>query len=242
VNGAGDLIELECDLNPVFNAIPADSNDYHTMVMTQFLVADTISMSIASKIVAGPFTSKAGLGYPNIGGGIVAILARLIVMDPGSSISASGAGFSGGNSSCGIPPVCTDCPPSCSIGNYIAHDCSYAGQKGASIIPYSENPVVRGYARGAGANGGGGGNDFRAAGGGGANVCADMTKTWSGVGVIDLLSTVSFSILHLFNLLSHRPYLWDSALPLISQQKEAFQTQVEEAEADTPMAMPPLAV
>lgn len=57
-------------------------------------------------------------------------------------------------------------------------------QKGASIVPYSEDSSTRDACRGAPANAGGGGNSHNAPGGGGANVCGNIiSNPWNGKGV-----------------------------------------------------------
>jgi len=164
-------VVFECDLNPAFYNVGSSSN-YYRMVVTKILLADVLSVG-AITMRPKAFVS---------GGGIVAIIANSIKMSSGSKISADGVGFSGGTRASNGNP-CSNCS-GCSNKNYFCSDPKFGGQRGASIAPYSENPLVRGNCRGALANGGGGGNNHNSAGGGGANVCANpKALDWTGDGV-----------------------------------------------------------
>jgi len=87
---------LECDLPPEFLGITKSASGYHRMVITKIIVADTIALGPAVSIRPPAFSSLTSLLVPNAGGGVVAIIARRIVMQSGSSINADASGFSGG--------------------------------------------------------------------------------------------------------------------------------------------------
>jgi len=179
-NGNG-IIEFECDLDPAFLNRGHSLSNYYTMVITKIIVADVLTIEENISLRAGPFTSQSNT--TNSGGGIVAIIANAIQMASGSRISADAAGFSGGTVET-TSAYCYLCEAnSCSVANYSCASSDTGGQKGASIASYSEDPGVRGYCRGALANGGGGGNNHNAAGGGGANVCNQNSVDWTGNGV-----------------------------------------------------------
>jgi len=173
--GSSDLVQLECDLNPAFTPVSANGNNHHRMVISKFFVANTLTLSNGVVISASKFTATPSANA----GGIVPILARSILMATSSKITADKSGFSGGVREAGSN--CISCFFGCNEQSYTC-DQGDGGQQGASIVPYSEDPSVRGYCRGAMANGGGGGNSHNAPGGGGANVCSDSIS-WNGKGV-----------------------------------------------------------
>jgi len=173
LNAPNTDVFLECDLDPSFVNVPVVAG-YHRMVITQFIVANTLTLQPFVKITPpAAFTPVATTGT-NLGGGVVPILARSIVMTDGTSINADHMGFAGpgiinGGSLC----FC----PGCKTQNYVCSSASNCGaRKGSSIVPYADSLVPSHLGRGAMANGGGGG--------GGANVCANANDyQWTGDGV-----------------------------------------------------------
>jgi len=182
---AGSVVRMECDLDPSFLGVTANANNYHTMVLTKFITAKQLTLTINAQITPVDFTSQlVSIFNFNFGGGVVPILARTISMASGSSIDASGKGFTGGTAMPIFPSPCTYCTDPCAEDSYLCTSPGQGGQKGASIAPFSEDSNVRNYCRGALANGGGGGNNHNAPGGGGANVCASANSIpWTGNGV-----------------------------------------------------------
>jgi len=183
---SGDDVYLECELAPEFLNRPASINGYHTMVITKFFLANTISFFSFTTISAPPFSSQATGVIANSGGGVVAMLAKSIIMADGSTITADAAGFSGGEGAFAIPPCvnCNNATAPCRTEDFSYINPNFGAQRGSSIAAYSEDPLVRFYGRGALANGGGGGNNQNAPGGGGANVCSDADYLpWTGDGV-----------------------------------------------------------
>jgi len=180
INAANSIVRFVCDLPAEFTSIGTSSagggQNYYRAVMTQFIMADTLTLTAGSAISAPPFKSVT----PGAGGGVVAIIANLINMADGSSINADGDGFIGGAEQNGAD--CTTCN-FCNQKDYAYDNIDFGAEKGASIAPFSESLAVRQYGRGALINGGGGGNNHNAPGGGGANVCSSPTGTWTGRGV-----------------------------------------------------------
>jgi len=183
VMSGGLLVYLECDADPAFIGIGPNSNNYYGMTMTKVYTAQTFQIGNSAKVVAYSYVSL--ISAVNPGGGVVPIIANLITMAAGASISADSSGFSGGIAAIGTAP-CGNCTPvDCAQYAYLQPTTTYSGgQKGVSIAPYSEDPTVRQYCRGALANGGGGGNSYLASGGGGANICDNSgIYDWTGDGV-----------------------------------------------------------
>jgi len=184
------LIELECDVASVFTSLNPSSNFYYTAVVTKVILADILTLGPSVSLSALPYSSANG----STSGGVVPIIANVIQMMSGSSISADAAGLSGGTVAKTTTPICRWCNESpCLKLGYTCSSANSGGQRGSSIAPYSEDPTVRGYCRGALANGGGGGNNHNTGGGGGANKCSD-SLSWTGDGVSCSLSTRDLSL------------------------------------------------
>jgi len=126
---------FECDLDPAFNNVPANSNGYHTMVLTRFVVASTLVLNPNVVLSAPVFSSHATIS--NQGGGVLPILAQSITMMSGSSINADYAGFSGGSVK-HCTTTCAYCSLGCNTIDWFVNSCDFGGQRGASIAPYSE--------------------------------------------------------------------------------------------------------
>lgn len=182
---SGIRVDLECDLDPAFRGRAPNSNGFHEMVLAKIVTGNTVTIQTDMGLLAPKFNSKAGSGSQNTGGGVVSIITNKLIMEAGSYISADFAGFSGGFPQKDNSRTSQYCDVGGSAtSDYVCNSPADGGQKGASIMPFSEDPSVQRYCRGSSANGGGGGNFHNAAGGGGANVCDNwLSKPWTGDGV-----------------------------------------------------------
>ncbi|MBM3423918.1 MAG: hypothetical protein FJY06_00305 [Bacteroidetes bacterium] len=127
-------------------------------------------------------------------GGVVALeVDGTLTLNANSSISATGAGFRGGNTedqTLGSPPGNVN-----DIGFCASHIPSQGAEKGESIagFHFEYDAIYSRYCKSAPANGGGGGNNHNAGGGGGCNI-GNTALSYTGKGVPDPIYNVNWNL------------------------------------------------
>jgi|GEM_PF-2395822 len=144
--------------NRVELTAPFAHDDYAIAGHVQLVrVAVYDSISIADTLACPPWNGTTG--------GVLALVAGCIVLEPTGIIQASGAGFRGGEylhqPGCAVDP---------NTRSYVSTSKCQWSPKGEGIAGYGIGGAV--YGKGGPANGGGGGNNHNAGGGGGANMGA----------------------------------------------------------------------